>query len=410
MNVLFTSVGNFLTLESEAFLTEMKRLCHAVEAMPMERVTSYLRFDRASSLALIDVIVCMADIGMYFQEPQFPMADDPLAKAMELAKDVRELPEPCTMRDGRKWRSIPFVIICDSWNFAKRSLGTIQSIANIYPSMEPSDFVVVLQGLVDGYYDRVLADYRSCGMLVRFEKGRAQIAPALKLKNTRFESDYYHAAGDLRTHKGWVTVKRDGEGLREDVELFRMLLDRKAGEREMHQFFEQHPAILMEARMGIPISHRPRFMNPIANTPDYAFSPILGPWKGRPIELMELKGPDASVLYESLHPGFSAKVTRAVDQVRDYGRYLQDPRNRDAILQGLGYLPSDAKLAVLIGRSPQGTSERETLETRRRELDVEIVTYDEILSIQTKQLSRPSPYIVKFGTPGYLPTKRPKVR
>jgi len=79
---------------------------------------------------------------------------------------------------------------------------------------------------------------------VRFEKGRAQISSALRLKHN--ESDFYYAPGDRRIHKGWVT-----------------------------------------------------------------------------------------------------------DQVRDYDRYLRDPVNITAVLQGLGYLPDDSKLAVLIGRAPK---------------------------------------------------------
>jgi hypothetical protein len=31
--------------------------------MPMERIVSYLRLDPASALALVDAIVCLADMG-----------------------------------------------------------------------------------------------------------------------------------------------------------------------------------------------------------------------------------------------------------------------------------------------------------------------------------------------------------
>lgn len=52
MNILFTSVGNFLTLEANARLREWKRH-HIVEQMPMEGIISYLRIDPASALALV---------------------------------------------------------------------------------------------------------------------------------------------------------------------------------------------------------------------------------------------------------------------------------------------------------------------------------------------------------------------
>jgi hypothetical protein len=262
---------------------------------------------------------------------------------------------------------------------------------------------------VDKYHERVLADYEALGILVRVEKGRVQIGTALHLKAEGVESEYYYAVGDRRTHTSWVTVKRDNEGLRADVELFQLLLDRGVSETEMHRFFEEHPAILMQARRGIPISHAPRFANPKDNTPDFAFSPILGPWEGKAVELLELKGPAGKLLRKPLHPGFAAEVTRAVDQVRDYGRYLADPSNLQAVLKGLGYVPDDSKLGVLIGREPKSEEERGVLAQRQSELNVKVVTYDEILATQAKQLERSEPYFVRYGTPAFpLPVVLPK--
>jgi hypothetical protein len=112
--------------------------------------------------------------------------------------------------------------------------------------------------------------------------------------------------------------------------------------------------------LGIPISHCPRFQNPKDNTADFSFSPILGPWDDKTIELLELKGPDEKTLQKGRHAGFTAKVHRAVNQVRDYDRYLRDPANIAAIIKGLGDLPDESKLAVLIGRAPKSDAEQET--------------------------------------------------
>ena len=245
-----------------------------------------------------------------------------------------------------------------------------------------------MQSLVDEYQDRVLDDYQHFGIMVRFEQGRAQMRPALKLKGPHTESDYYYARGDRRRNKGWVTVKRDFQGLRADVEMFHRLLERGAGETDMHRFFEEHPAILMEARMGIPISHGPRFDSPAGQTPDFSVSPIIGPYDEKMIELLELKGPTESTLTKGLHGGFTAKITGAVNQVRDYDRYLRSPANLIAVERALGYVPDASKLAVLIGRAPK-EAEKEMWERRRSELNVEVVTYDEILATQANQLGSP---------------------
>ena len=59
--------------------------------------------------------------------------------------------------------------------------------------------------------------------------------------------------------------------------------------------------------------------------------------------MMELKGPAEKTLYKGPHPGFTAKVNKAVDQVRDYDRYLRDPQNFEAIRRDLGYVPDRVK-------------------------------------------------------------------
>src|SRR5579864_7794747 len=83
----------------------------------------------------------------------------------------------------------------------------------------------------------------------------------------------------------------------------------------------------MEARAGIPISHGPNFARPRNNKPDFEFSPILGPEVESSLELLELKGPTEKILNRGDHRGFAAKVTYAINQARDYARYMRDLRD-----------------------------------------------------------------------------------
>src|SRR5260370_20707016 len=109
MNILFTSVG-FGTLEADACVSEWKARHHLIEQMPMDRISSYLRFGPASTLALVDAIVCMADSGAIAPAEddvrRLPGLDFPLEKALALAEDVRNLPDVCAMRDARQWKNI----------------------------------------------------------------------------------------------------------------------------------------------------------------------------------------------------------------------------------------------------------------------------------------------------------------
>lgn len=354
----------------------------------MEEIPRYLRFSHASGLALVDAIVCVAD------DP--PIASwEPLRGnlfqlhyALQLAEDVRNLPESCAMRDGRKWRSTPFIIFRSAFDYelAQSAKDSSHSTILFTPHADPRVGLMQIQRIVDEYKDRVLDDYQRLGMLVRFVRGHAQLGPALRRKDASVESEYYYGPTDRRNHSGWVTVKRDDDALRDDVELFHQLIDSGASETEVHKFFEEHPAFLMEARLGIPISHSPSFVVPKLWKPDYSFTPILGPYNGLTAELMELKGPGEQILTQRFHPGFTAKVHHAIDQVRDYESYLHDPRNRDAILRALGYLPERSNLAVLIGRDPKDLEEAELLRRRRGQVDVKVITYDEILHTQAGQI------------------------
>lgn len=80
--------------------------------------------------------------------------------------------------------------------------------------------------------------------------------------------------------------------------------------------------------------------------------------------------------------------------MRDYSRYLGDPANLAAVLEALGYLPRKPKLAVLIGRVAKNDPDREAFMLRQSELDVKVVTYDEILQTQASQI-RPPVYTLR---------------
>jgi hypothetical protein len=387
VNLLYTTAGNFQTLESQENIVVWRKQYHIVETMPMERLTSYLRFDVSSGLALVDAIVCAADTDMIDFGPFGPSLNFPITRALKVAEDVHALPESCAMRDGRKWKSLPFVILFSMGNYELK--GEKPDTHAHLVAQHHSDLTLrKIQTIVDGYHDKVLKDYRNVGIIIRFENGRAQIGPALQKKDPNIESEYYYAPADRRTHTSWVTVKRDSEGLRHDVELFQHLIDTGANETRMHQFFEEHPALLMEARLGIPISHRPNFVNPKNNKLDFAFTPILGPQTNRLIEIMELKGPGELTVSRQHHRGFSAKVHAAVDQVRDYDGYVRHPDNLRVVEEAFGHVPAKSKLAVLIGRAPGNDSEREIFERRQSQLNVKVITYDEILQTQANQIKR----------------------
>lgn len=353
----------------------------------MHRLVSYLRFDPASAMALVDAIVFNAQANLVsFDGIGFEFRS-PLATAVKVAEDVRRLPESCAMRDGRKWKTIPFIVFANAFDEIPFYIELPDRFKILPPVLARYPYAALrtIRQHVDEYHDQILKDYISLGILVQSTNGHVQIHPALKKRDTTTESAYYYADADKRSTRRWVTVKRDQQGLKHDIEVFQYLIEQK-GEREMHRFLEEHPAFLMEAFRGVPLSHRPTLAQPKGNTPDYSILPILGPLDNRAIELLELKGPSEPTLQGRLHRGFTRKVHAAVDQVRDYERYMQDPVNSQAIRRSVGYIPTASNLAVLIGRTPRNESDQEIFLRRETELGVKIVTYDEILQVQADQV------------------------
>jgi hypothetical protein len=388
MNLLVTQTIGHRLPESELFTLLQKRH-HIVKFLPMRHLRSYLLFSKNSSLALVDAIVCIADGELLAFSPSiglYPLY--PFEQALDLAEDIHALPENCAMRDGRKWKSIPFIIFRSVHDYYKALAVAKQTHAEIVfrPYQNPFAALFYIQEIVSRYEVRVINDYINLGILIRFKNGRSQIGPALSNKNPDAQSEYYYSPSDRRKNKSWVTVSRDTQGLRTEIRMFEHLIDTGATESEMHRFFEENPSFLMQARLGIPISHPLSFSEPRKWTPDFLVSPVFGPSAAQEVELMELKGPAEKVLIGRVHPGFSAKVHRAIDQVRDYDRFLRNPHNDNKILETLGYIPRQSKLAVLIGRKPKETH-NELFARRQSELDVQIVTYDEILETQTDQLT-----------------------
>jgi hypothetical protein len=383
MNIFLTSTGS-LEDRSHKHLIKTWRDCHhIVETMPFERVMGYLKVDPGSKWAAVDAIVCKADTDSESG------ATYTLPRALKLAADFRNLPESCAMRDGRKWKSIPFILISEQpYYFGYPEEITRLRVNLIHPSPYPQELLTKVRDRVDDYIMRVLEDYHDLGLMISFEKDRARIGPALKKKDPEMESAYYYAPADRRNNKRFMTVMRDSDGLRADVELFQQLLDMKAGEREMQRFFEDNPFFLTQARLGVQIPH-PSYATK-RWSPDFAFTSILGPTDAKDIELLELKGPAEKLLnMHQHHPGFTAKLSNAIDQVRDYGLYLHHPENERKLLRQLGYIPTQSKLAVLIGRDVDREDYMEILERRRRFVpDVEIITYDKILETQAAQMSR----------------------
>jgi len=141
--------------------------------------------------------------------------------------------------------------------------------------------------------------------------------------------------------------------------------------------------------MGVPISHRPYFISN-KQTPDFAVAPVLPRDSAEWVKLLELKGPEANLLASKrhLHRGLAPAVTQALAQVNDYQESLRDPLNLKEVEKALGYIPTSAQRAVLIGRTPPREDANLWEKRKAEQPSVRIITYDELLQEQRSRLAR----------------------
>ncbi|MDP9039358.1 MAG: DUF4263 domain-containing protein [Acidobacteriota bacterium] len=382
MNIVFTTTGQFEDPDHKLLIKTLRDQKQIVETMPIERLMGYLKFDAVSQRAAVDALLCKADT-----DPD-GVATYTLPRALKLAADFRQLPESCAMRDGRKWKSIPFIVISEQpYFFGYPDEIRRLNVTLIHSTPYPQQILSKVKETVDDYLKRILEDYRQLGIMFTFEKGRARIGPALKKKAPEMESAYYYAPADRRNNRGWVAVMRDQEAISTDVEIFQRLIDMKVSERQMQCFFEENPFFLSQLRLGVQVPH-PSYRTH-RWSPDFAFTSILGASDIEDIDLLELKGPAEDLLNNHKHhPGFTSILQSAINQVRDYGEYISHPENYRKIMRQFGYIPTTSKLAVVLGRDSDDKEKMEILDKRRQYVpDVEIITYDKILETQAHQLS-----------------------
>jgi hypothetical protein len=373
--------------------TLWNKFCIA-EWMPGHELVPYLMFAPAASAASIDAIVFLQPnrgVG-FMQGPDghlsLPETTPWEAQWMnaEIAQKIRELPESCAMRDGRKWKRIPLIVLLDRGRREEAYDGLdVEFVIDVTEWMLHSGYASPvtwrkIEEAINRYRHKAMEEYERVGFLVVREHGLFRVKKAFHKKNAR-ENEFYFEGKDKRRFRGYVTIGRDDEGVEYEAILFEQLLnDPKAGEREVHRFLEQRPDFLAETMTGVPISHRLEFPSN-EQIPDFLIAPVLPRAGADWVKLLELKGPEARTLASNrhLHRGLAPALTQALAQVNDYNEYLHDPLNLKAVEKTLGYVPGFSELAVLIGRNPPRRDAELWSKRKAEQPSVRIVTYDELL-------------------------------
>lgn len=400
MNLLLTC-STIPDFSAEA-LELWNKFCIA-DWMPGTEIIPYLKFAPASEFASIDALVFLEpDMAVGLAELPggrlIPLPDISPWEAHYynaiISQRIRSLPEACAMRDGRKWKRIPQIVLTKHGHRHEAYDGLdVEFVIDVTELMLFDGYSSPvtwnkIEEIVNRYHLRAMADYERVGFIVTVDRGLYRVRRAFRKKDSN-ESEFYFGGKDRRRFRGFVTIGREMDGADYEACLFEQLLnDPKTGERELHRFFEEHPNFLAEAMMGVPVSHQPYFPSN-KQTPDFAVSPVLPRDSADSVTLLELKGPEASVLASTryVHRGLAPAVTQALAQVSDYAENLRDPLNLKAIEKALGYAPESSQQAVLIGRTPHPVDASLWDKRKADRPSVRIITYDEILQEHQDRLA-----------------------
>jgi Domain of unknown function (DUF4263) len=360
------------------------RLGISCTRVPYDKVSEVIHAP-ASPEAIFDAIVFRGD-------SLDPYTGKPVAveEIVALSRGIRDLPENVAMFDGKKWRSIPIVMISrpnaidDRHGFFDQNeddlTGDIHEGELIDPHNGNNFGADVITERIVAYRQAVLSDFDNMGFMVRCDRGRYTVAPALKSRE-ELDSKYYFGPADKRP-AALVTVHRDNFGVQVEVEELEALINREdVSEHELQKFFESHPHFLSTNHTLLPQVRLPKADGGLL-IPDFIMKPTAAQQRDSRWKVFDLKLPQVKLLSgKGSRAKLSSKVMGAIRQLRDYKEHFERPDHAGHIASLLGHALKRPQLGVLIGK--YANTDTEALDREQRyHADVEIVTYDEILEQQ----------------------------
>jgi DNA-directed RNA polymerase omega subunit len=131
------------------------------------------------------------------------------------------------------------------------------------------------------------------------------------------------------------------------------------------EYKDAHPHVVLTSDKGKPL------------IPDFVLEPVIGEL----CDLLELKLPSTQIFnLKKNRMRYSAAVAEAAAQLRLYGRYFEEEKNRKDILERYGLRAYKPKMLVIIGRR---YTEIDPLDERSMQTDLpnlHLRTYDDIIS------------------------------
>jgi hypothetical protein len=329
--------------------------------------------------------------------------------AAQAALDIRNLDQELSFRGGVRVRAVPIVFTDIAVpvrelhsGVAVRSFpGGIDAVVervrwSAYHDIDELPLAIV--EVLKGWRQALLEELDYVGFTVSLEAdGRPKVSHALQRKRRQSELLADEASPGALRHSQYLILAEDFIESLGTYDELRFLLEHYEAiakaegikpETVFQRFFERNPHLiqrdLFDRHWAKPTLRLPE--NPTKFfQPDFVLRPRVAASIGTKWEVMDLKLPDDPLLASgTFHPAFSQKLTKAVQQLRNYRDYFSRVDTRDVLISQFGYQPLHPRLSVLIGRRDR----TEMLDRAHGSaaLDVNILTYDDIVEFEESRL------------------------
>jgi hypothetical protein len=366
----------------------------AVTQLHFERIVPMMKI----GLRVADAVAIDAHSDLMF-------GTDNLTRAVNLAKDIRSLPDWVSMLNGTRWNGIPIALLLDDDEIADyvaadpslRSMivcSTRRFSVSYYEYTDP--WIQIYDRLDDAAYQNAMErvdQMQSVGHRVEVRDGRwlRMLPPPLRTRNgtlAEIETQLYNGRADQLIRRSRRDDDWDGrdvllierEGVSGDLDGFEHLVGHAHNESEMQHFYGQRPYMLGAG--AFETTAHPQFW-PLETKrptpPDFVQHSCNDAIVPKPGRVVEIKTPKTRLLTKTgLDWHFASRAVAGLAQARRYSTHAKEPKYRAQMEAIFGEAPRRVEKMLIVGTA--ANHGREELD-RVREYDQDVLVrgFDEML-------------------------------
>jgi hypothetical protein len=338
-----------------------------------------------------------------------PLSGSGVLEAVNLAKQIRRLPDYFSMPNGARWNGIPIAVVVDDQRTADAMAADPElkfiipcslrrfDLLNYYEYIDP--WLEIYRRIDEAALANAQArmdQMQSVGHRFQVIDGRwiRLVPPPTKRQHgsrPELETQLYSGSADRlirRTREveaswdGRDVVLLERAAVEIDLDRYEHLVDRPHIELEVQRFYGQRPYMLGSG--AFETTAHPQFRPAGASRPtppdfvQHSYNRAIVP---KPARIVELKNNSSKLLTKTGTDWHWARtVTGALAQVRRYAEHATARQYRLQMEALLGEAPKRVEKLLIAGRADRYDPERLD-RARKHEKDVEVRGHDEMLGI-----------------------------